>query len=286
MRSLARPRPARPSRAGVTILETVMAMSMVVLMGATLVQALEGTQELAVGNNGRAALEMQADRALQDVVAELRASGRVELGSLTYPYVFEGGQAEPAFDVHEHDPAVENERPGEAGFGPDREIVFRRPLLEERPFVNTTPAALMTHADPEQRVPARFVPIDPADAGDPGVVGGESVYWQPTPALDPATGELLWSALEISFTLETREDGINALVRREYDLDAGTFAAGERVLARHVERVLFDTPESSGHEIPGDSVRVRLFFRRVEPNGTVSRTQREAVVRLRNSDRE
>jgi hypothetical protein len=272
-------RTARGGRAGVTILETVMAMSMVVLMGATLIQALEGTQELAVGNNGRAALEMQADQALEEVVADLRSSGRIELDGLLYPYVFDGGLPAPAFAIHEHAPAEENERPGAPGFGPDREIVFRMPLMEERPLVNTTPAALMNHPDPAQRVPARFYPIDSGDADDPGVIGDGTVYWQPTPALDPATGELRWSEREVSFTVVTGQDGINALVRRE---DAGA----ARIVARHVERVIFDTPESSGYEIPGDSIRVRIYFRRVEPNGTVSRTRREAVVRLRNSDRE
>lgn len=268
----------RRSRRGVTILETVMAMSMVVLMGATLIQALEGTQELAVGNNGRAALEMQADRALEEVIAELRGSGRIELSGVQYPHVFEGGVPDPLLAEHEHEPAVENDEPGEPGFGLDREIVFRLPRTEDRPLRNLTSAAEMAAGEP-----ARFQPIDPEDLGD---FAGDLIYWQSTPALDPLSGALLWADEEVSLTLVTGVDGINALVRRRYDLAAGAFVGGESIVARHVERVVFDTPETCGYQIPGDSVRVRLFFRRVEPNGTVSRTRREAVVRLRNSDRE
>ncbi len=46
--------------------------------------------------------------------------------------------------------------------------------------------------------------------------------------------------------------------------------------------MVIDTSESSGFTIPLESVRIRLFFRRTDTNGSLSRYSNEAVVALRN----
>lgn len=111
----------------------------------------------------------------------------------------------------------------------------------------------------------------------------EIVFVQPAdvdgderPDYDPATG-LDWSADEVSYVLMTRADGVNYLERR---VNAGN----ARRVARDVERVVFDTPESSGWspDVPLGSVRVRLFLRTRDSQGMLYRDSREVVVKLRN----
>ena len=121
-----------------------------------------------------------------------------------------------------------------------------------------------------------------ARAGDPDFgPDREIVYLLPAdvdgdrrPDLD-GNGDLLWSANETSLVVNTRADGLNYLERR-------TDAGAPVVLARDVERVVFDNAASSGFQIPLGSVRVRLFFRRTDSRGTLLRYRNEAVVNLRN----
>lgn len=88
-------------------------------------------------------------------------------------------------------------------------------------------------------------------------------------------GRLVWGANVFSYVLVTRADGVNTLERR-------VDGANPRVVARFVERVVFDDAASSGFEIPMGSIRVRLFMRRVDGGGNVRRHFTEAVVSLRN----
>lgn len=121
-----------------------------------------------------------------------------------------------------------------------------------------------------------------ADPGDPDFgPDRELVYLVPQdldgdrrPDLD-ANGALVWSVNEMSLVINTRADGINYLEQR-------TNGGAPRMLARHVERVVFDDSASSGFQIPLGSVRVRLFFRRTDGQGNLIRYQNEAVVNLRN----
>lgn len=91
-----------------------------------------------------------------------------------------------------------------------------------------------------------------------------------------ANGELIWDWTVFSYVLVTGPDGINRLERR-------SDGAQPRVLARSIERIVFDDAGSSGFEIPLGSVRVRLFFRRVDASGQVQRFTTEAIVTLRNT---
>jgi len=124
--------------------------------------------------------------------------------------------------------------------------------------------------------------VEHASAGDPDFgPNREIVFLHPAdddrdgaPDFD-ADGGLVWGAREISYVLVTESDGVNALERR---LDGRT----ERVLARHVERVLFDDYESSGFEVPLGSIRARLWFRVPDGAGGFLRHQVEATVGLRN----
>ncbi len=91
-----------------------------------------------------------------------------------------------------------------------------------------------------------------------------------------ANGELLWDWTVFSYVLVTGPDGINRLERR-------SDGSAPRVVARFIERIVFDDAGSSGFEIPLGSVRVRLLFRKVDASGQVQRFTTEAIVTLRNS---
>ncbi len=94
-----------------------------------------------------------------------------------------------------------------------------------------------------------------------------------TPDLDE-DGELVWSPSEISYTLVTRA-GVNYLERR---VDLGEADQ----IAAHVERIVFDTPETSGWDIPLGSVRFQIFLRMRDPNGALYRYMNSVVLSLRN----
>jgi hypothetical protein len=75
--------------------------------------------------------------------------------------------------------------------------------------------------------------------------------------------------------LVTAADGVNELQRR-------VNGASPTVLARGVERILFDTSAIDPVGVPVRAVRVRLWLRLPDVEGTVHRHFAEAVVRLQN----
>jgi hypothetical protein len=102
----------------------------------------------------------------------------------------------------------------------------------------------------------------------------EGTYGRDVPDID-ANGRLIWAATQFSYVVSTGADGVNRLERR-------TAAAAPIAIASNVERVVFDDNASSGFVIPLDSVRVRLFFRKVDAQGVLHRHQAEQIIKLRN----
>ena len=82
----------------------------------------------------------------------------------------------------------------------------------------------------------------------------------------------------ISYSVRTQPDGVNALVRTIAGVDT-------RVIARNVERVVFDTAATVGPlEVPLGAVRVRLWLYDVNDDGLEIRSQVEALIRMRNGE--
>jgi len=136
----------------------------------------------------------------------------------------------------------------------------------EEPFLAHVHAPAVEHARPDEPDfgPNREIVLrHPADDDDDGV-----------PDCD-ADGALLWSPNEIGYALVTGADGVNVLERR-------VGGRTQRVVARHVERVVFDDILSSGLELPLDTIRVRVWFRLPDGRGGELRQRAEASVRLRN----
>ncbi|MCA8979457.1 MAG: prepilin-type N-terminal cleavage/methylation domain-containing protein [Planctomycetes bacterium] len=221
------------ARAGFSMIEMAISVTILAILSGALAQSIEGVRNLTVSSNRRSTLQVTGNRALLDIVADLKNAGNVTIGGLEYPYVFVPGNAAPAFGVHDHVAAVSNGEAGDADFGNSREIVFR--VFDWAPDAAT----------------------------------GEL---EPNVAAD---GSLIWEAEEFSYRLVTRADGINYLERL-------VDGANPRIVAHHVERVVFDDDESSGFTIPLGSIRVRLWMRDVDGTGHVQRYFAESVVALTN----
>jgi len=91
-------------------------------------------------------------------------------------------------------------------------------------------------------------------------------------------GGVEWDATELSYVVVTDAEGVNVLQRR-------VDGANPRTIARHVERIAFDnwtTVPGGLDELPDSAVRVRLYLRMRDEQGTVHRYSTESVVQLRN----
>lgn len=137
--------------------------------------------------------------------------------------------------------------------------------------VHAHPAAAKNVADP-----------DPAAGFDRGIVflAFQDLDGNDIPDIDWAGEDgpaLRWDTDgTISYSVRTQMDGTNALVRVVKGGDS-------RVIARNVERVVFDTTATVGPtEVPLGVVRVRLWFYARNAVGTETRAQAEASIRLRN----
>jgi len=253
-------------RSAFTLVELVVSLAVLVLLARVLTAATETTTSMTALGNVEAQAQRDAQRALDAILRDLRATGEVTVGGLEYPYVFENGAPEAAYNTHAFVPAPQAAVAGDPDFGALRTIVL------------AVPSDLDGDGRPELDADRDGTPELDGD-GD-GVVSDELADIGPW---DPARGEidietgLVWSTDCIAYQLVAGPGGENQLVRV---VDGG--AGGRRTLATGVERVQFDTPASSGFQIPTGSIRVRIFFRITDGEGHVYRSSNEALVRLRN----
>lgn len=237
---------------GFTLLELTISATILFVLAAMMVEAVD--QIGALGRSGSTAgrLQMGAADALTRISADLRSSGFVTANGKDYPYLFEDGVADPAFAIHAHAPATENAQAGEPDEGVNREMVCAQPA-----FVS------VAQGDDGANYPPGAVP---------GGVSVVKIY--DVPDID-ANGSAIWSVDELSYVLVTGADGVNELQRR-------VNGASPAVLARGVERILIDTSTTDPVGVPVRAVRVRLWLRLPDSEGTVHRHFAEAVVRLQN----
>jgi prepilin-type N-terminal cleavage/methylation domain-containing protein len=215
-------------RSGYTLVEVILATAILAVLAQALVEASSLMSRLTASGNVETVMQIESEKIMDAVVADLRRSGFVTVGGKDFPFVFEDGVADDPFREHSHERADHEAEDGDLDFGPTREIVF----------------------------------VLPADDDGDGA-----------PDLDE-DGELAWSPMEISYTLMTRA-GTNYLER--------TVDFGEPdQIGAHVERIVFDTPESSGWAIPLGSVRLQIFLRMRDPNGALYRYMNSVVLSLRN----
>ena len=86
---------------------------------------------------------------------------------------------------------------------------------------------------------------------------------------DASTGQIEWSADEISYQLRTDDEGVNYLERRVNN-------AAPEVIASHVERITFDTIYSDS-SVPYGQVRVVIHLRKTDTDGRVIKASYSSI---------
>lgn len=245
--------------AGIGVVEIVISATILLLLAASMVEAVGHVGALGKSGSTQGKISLGVEDALQSITGDLRASGFVTIGLKSYPYLFEDGSPSPDFAAHEHATAAEHAEDDEADFGPNREIVFVRPAFEPM-------------AQDDDGVNWDLYDDDGNEITLPGSVNVVKRYDFPVIGADGSAG---FRAEEISYVLVTAADGLNELQRR---VDGGS----PRVVARGVERLVFDTSVTDPVGVPVGAVRARLWLRLRDGEGMVHRQFAETVVRLQN----
>lgn len=259
-------------RTGSTLLEMIIGVTILAVLAQMLIGASTASSAVTEAGNIEGEVFRQSERAMSRILDDLRRSGFVEVDGREYPHVFEEGEAGPGFEEHDHVPGPMAAAPGDPDFGVMRSIVLCLPSDldgDGRPELDAD-----RDGTPELDRNGDGVPTDELlDVGR---------LWHPLLASIHPDTRLVWSHADVSYQVTaTGPGGENELVRVVGGV--GGLPGERRVLARGVERIQFDTPDSSGFSIPGGTVRVRLFFRVRGSDGKVYRSQLESTVRLRNS---
>ena len=255
-------------RRGFTLLELVIVLTVLTMLARMLVTTSQSMSRVTSTGTIEGVLQGEGEDALRQIMGDLRRSGFETVNGLEFPYVFDDGvPLDPNFLLHAHAAAPPTALPTEPDFGPQRTIVL------------VLPSDLDRDGRPELDADRDGWPE--LDGNGDGVHSDELVdidgLWDPAlNTIQPDTG-LVWSHNEVSYVVVVLADGSRVLQRR-----VNNEAATARVVARHVERVQFDTPESSGWTVPLGAVRVRIFFRTTNAEGHIYRARNEVTVRLRN----
>jgi hypothetical protein len=247
------------ARAGLTLVEVSLAALLFFLLTAALSGALGQLGALGRSGSAEGRLLLGAEDALQRIVRDLRQAGFVDTNGKSYPHLFSGGSAGAGFAPHSHTPAEEHAPAGHPAHGPDREIVFVQPN-----FVEVV-----------QDAAGENYPLEDPEGAALEIPAGVTVVKRYAVPVIGADGTPGWSAREISYVLETAPDGVNELRRR---VDGASPVA----VARGVERLVFDTAATDPVGVPLNAVRVRLWLRVADEEGTWHERVVESIVRLRN----
>ena len=112
-------------RAGFTIIELAISVTILGLFAGMLVHSLRSMQGLSNSSSTISQLQDMSERAIKAINLDLKRSGFVAPGGgPAYPQFFLDGAAAPP---HQHPPPVKQAQPGDPDFGPNREIVFLQP---------------------------------------------------------------------------------------------------------------------------------------------------------------
>lgn len=116
---------------GYTLVEIVLATAILAVLARVLVEAASLMSRLTASGNVETVLQLESEKALEAIMADLRRSGFTTVNEKDFPYVFDDGEAVAPFDAHSHPPAVQEAVEGDPDFGPIREIVFVLPADDD-----------------------------------------------------------------------------------------------------------------------------------------------------------
>jgi hypothetical protein len=247
------------SRAGFSLLEVGLSATILFLLAGSMIEAVDQVGALGRAGSVEGRMQQGANDALAQVTSDLKQSGFVSASGKDYPHLFEDGDAGVDFANHDHAVPTENSHSGDDDFGVNREIVLVQPTFVE---VAQDSTGVNWELYDDEGLPVQL----------PGGLTVTKQYTVPAIGNDGSAG---WQGSEISYVLVTAADGVNELQRR-------VDGASAQVVARGVERVLFDTATTDPTGCPVDAVRVRVWMRIRDEEGTWRRHSAETVVRLQN----
>ncbi len=257
------------ARAAFTLVELVITVGILGSFAWMTVDASESSSSMTEMGNIKGEMLRQSERAMAQILDDLRHSGFVSIDGKDYPHLFDGGMAGVGFDDYSHVPGNMSAAPTDADFGVMRSIVL------------CLPSDLDGDGRPELDADANGIPE--LDGNGDGTVsdsvGDVAGLWDPAEAIIHPTTRLSWDRQDVGYLVTpTGPDGENQLVRV-----TGGVAGQREVLARGVERIQFDVAETASYSIPGGTIRVRLFFRLQASDGKVYRSRYEVTARPKNS---
>ncbi|MDG1050052.1 MAG: prepilin-type N-terminal cleavage/methylation domain-containing protein [Planctomycetota bacterium] len=257
------------ARAGFTLLEMLLGATVLAILAKTMVAATSSVSHLTESGNLESRVQRDSDRALTQIMEDLRMSGFHTVNDRVYPHVFTDGVPDSTFREFAHKPAPQGAREGEPDFGPMCSIVL------------CTPSDLDGNGRPEIDVDGDGVPELDGD-GD-GVVSDlpedVSEIWDEQQNTISEQSRLVWSHEDIAYVVTRSAAGDNELVRL-----VGNGAGGRDVLARSVERLTFETVQPGSASVSAGTVRVRIDFRATTESGHLHKSFVQALVRLRNNN--
>lgn len=124
-------RSAAARRGGFTLLEALVALTMLLAAFGGLAATLDRVQRASHEARVEGGLQVDSQRALLALAADLRRSGVVEFSDVRFPHLFERGDPGPGLEHHAHAPAQSAAQAGDPDFGPTREVVFLLPADED-----------------------------------------------------------------------------------------------------------------------------------------------------------
>lgn len=258
-------------RRGFTLIELTLSITVLAVLARILVGATDSVGSMTETGNIEARLHRSSENALKWILQDLRNSGFQVVDGRTYPHILDNGVGTAGFAAYTYVPAPSAAEPGDPDFGPTRGLVL------------CLPSDLDGNGRPETDADGDGTPEldgngDGITTDDPVDVAG---LWGAGVGTIHADTRLVWGHDDIAYVVVPGPTGENELVRL-----VANGAGGRRVIARSVDRIQFDTIQSSGGGagFPADAIRVRIFFRATNAKGHAFRSRNEAVVRLKNSD--
>lgn len=134
------------SQAGFTLTEVLISATILIGLAGVIAGTMGGLSSMTVSGSVQNQMQDMGERALSSILEDLRKSGWVKEDGNVYPVFFEDGEPELEYiERHRHLPPTRTSHPGEADYGPSREIVFLSPAdvdADNRPDVDVTTGVL------------------------------------------------------------------------------------------------------------------------------------------------